>query len=231
MRVYGYRITALLLLFSALLSAVAAVAAVAAGCARGEKPFPGGDLPTRSAAADASFTVVFPSATNLDEDVRCAGEKRADGAVLTVVSPERSAGIVIGLRLLPDGGGFAVSVSGPDFPEPAAIDPAAARALTDVFAALYALRSLHAADGNGDAAPGGTDDADDADDTAVFAADAGLLPAVRRLEGDGGEETAFLFEGGARLIVCADGLPVRVECPDAAGVLRTVVFEEYGFIQ
>ncbi len=214
MRVYGIRFFLFLL-----------AAALLTGCARGGTSHPSGLL-AETAASDASFTVVFPSAANLDEDVRCAGEKLPDGVTLTVLAPERSAGLVVTLALREDGEGFAVSVSGPDFPDPAVMDPAAARALTDIFAALYG--------------PGISSDGSAVRQEygGVYRTGAGgILPTVRRI-GDGNEgkagkakeETAFLFPSGAQLVFGENGLPVRVECPDLSGSLRTVVFEEYRLI-
>ena len=215
MRVYGIRFFLFLL-----------AAALLTGCARGSTSRPSGLL-AETAGSDASFTVVFPSATNLDEAVRCAGEKLSDGVTLTVLAPERSAGTVVTLALREDGEGFSVSVSGPDFPDPAVMDPAAARALTDVFAVLYG--SGISSDGSAVRQEYG----------GVYRADAGeILPTVRRIggenEGKAGEEkeeTAFLFPSGAQLVFGENGLPVRVECPDLTGSLRTVVFEEYRLIR
>ena len=212
MRVYGIRFFLFLL-----------AAALLTGCARGGASHPTGLL-AETAGSVASFTVVFPSATNLDEAVRCAGEKLPDGVTLTVLAPERSAGLIVTLALREDGEGFAVSVSGPEFPDPAVMDPAAARALTDIFAALYG--------------PGISSDGSAVRQEygGVYRAEAGgILPTVRRIGGKnegkaGKEETAFLFPSGAQLVFGENGLPVRVECPDLSGSLRTVVFEEYRLI-
>ena len=181
--------------------AVLCFAFAAASCASGELS-PDADLPAAAAARDASFTAVFPAAYGGGEDVRCAGTRAGDTVTLTVTEPERMAGVTLTLRAGEDGG-YRTEISGPDFPSPAPVDPAAARALTDVFVLLY-----------GADAPSVPDPED--------AAASVLLPAVSR----SGEETVFRY-GRGTLVFGADGMPARVSCRDMTGGERTIFFEDY----
>lgn len=183
-----------------------------------ESGFPGSDRAALIASSDASFRVRFPAAYSGGEDVVCSGIRSGDSIVLTAEQPERIAGLTFSLTMgaEPDGSGarpFAVSVSGPDFPNEMPVDPAAARGLTVVFSLLFDPEGQRA----GGDRPDPESDAHSAEE-AVFL----FVPAVERR----GEETAFRYGSGV-LILSPDGLPARAECPDLSGQLRTVVFEDY----
>ena len=190
-----------------------------AGCAgtRGDPRDAGGGLFALLCARDADFTAVFPSETNLGDEVVCAGKRRGDRVVLTVVSPERSAGAEVTL-VLPSGDGteFSVSLSGPGFPAPAAVDPAAARFLTD----LVSLLCLPAENGPS-ALP--EEDPGIADPLRVSL----FVPALRRGEG----ETLLRSDGRGLLALSPEGIPVYAECADLGGTRRIVRFSEYVFIE
>ena len=164
-----------------------------------------GDLLSRCAASDASFTAVFPSAYEGGEAVRCAGIRSGDTVTLTAEEPERMAGVRVTLTRTGDGG-YRAEIDGPGFPASAPLDPRAARSLTDVFVLLYR-------DG------GGWEAGSAACEPASL-----LLPAVGR----SGEETVFRRSVGT-VVFGADGTPVRVICRDMSGRERTVAFEGYAF--
>ena len=200
-----------------LFAAVFTLASCAAGSGAGSG-FPGDDRTALIASSDAVFHVRFPAAYSGGEDVCCSGDRSGDTVTLTVERPERIAGVVFSLTMGANESGsgarpFSAAVSGPEFPAAMPVDPAAARALTGVFSILY--------DPDGQRARGAVPDPESggiASEEAVFL----FVPAVERI----GEETAFRYETGT-LILSPDGLPARVECPDLAGRLRTVVFEDY----
>ena len=181
-------------------AAVLCLLLCASSCGAGELA-PDADLPAAVAARNASFTAVFPAAYDGGEDVRCGGIRSGDTVTLTVREPARMADVTVTLRQ--EDGGFSAQISGPDFPAPAPVDPAASRALGDVFFLLYGAdaRSL----------PLGDSPAEDL-----------LLPAVSRR----GEETLFRYPAGT-LVFDGSGLPARVLCRDMAGGERTVFFEDY----
>ena len=175
----------------------------AASCAAGELSGRS-DLPAVTAARDASFAAVFPAAYEGGEEVRCAGIRAGDTVTLTVTEPARMAGLTVTLR--EDGeGGYRTEISGPDFPAPAPVDPAAARALTDVFVLLYGTDSR--------AVPGGDGGAED---VSLF------VPTVSR----SGEETVFRYAAGT-LTFDGAGMPSRIACRDLAGGERIIVLEDY----
>ena len=144
---------------------------------------------------------VFPAAYEGGEDVRCAGIRSGDTVTLTVREPARMADVTVTLRR--EDGGYRAEISGPDFPASVPMDPAASRALCDVFVLLYGAdaRSLPSGDG---------------------AAEDILLPTVSR----SGEETVFRYPAGT-LVFDGAGMPVRVLCRDMAGGERTVLFGDY----
>lgn len=185
-------------------AAVLCLLLCASSCGAGELA-PDADLPAAVAARNASFTAVFPAAYEGGEDVRCGGIRSGDTVTLTVREPARMADVTVTLRQ--EDGGFSAEISGPDFPAPAPVDPAASRALGDVFLLLYG------ADTRTDARsiPGEECPAENL-----------LLPAVSRR----GEETVFRYPAGT-LVFDGSGLPARVLCRDMAGGERTVFFEDY----
>ena len=191
------------------LTAVFLLASCAAGDGEGAG-FPGEDRADLIASSDASFRVRFPAAYSGGEDVACSGIRSGNTVTLTAEQPGRIAGTVFTLTMADTP--FSVSVSGPDFPAVMPVDPAAARALTDVFSLLYDPESRR----EGGAVPGPEPDGWEEEAAALF------VPAVRRI----GEETAFRYDTGT-LILGPDGLPARAECPDLSGAFRTVFFEDY----
>ena len=191
------------------LTAVFLLASCAAGDGEGAG-FPGKDRADLITSSDASFRVRFPAAYSGGEDVVCSGIRSGNTVTLTAEQPGRIAGTVFTLTMADTP--FSVSVSGPDFPAVMPVDPAAARALTDVFSLLYDPESRRA----GGAVPDPEPDGREEEAVALF------VPAVRRI----GEETAFRCDTG-NLILGPDGLPARAECPDLSGAFRTVFFEDY----
>ena len=181
-------------------AAVLCVMLCASSCGAGDWS-QSADLPAAAAARDASFTAVFPAAYEGGEDVRCAGIRSGDTVTLTVREPARMADVTVTLRR--EDGGYRAEISGPDFPASVPMDPAASRALCDVFVLLYGAdaRSLPSGDG---------------------AAEDILLPMVSR----SGEETVFRYPAGT-LVFDGAGMPVRVLCRDMAGGERTVLFGDY----
>ena len=181
-------------------AAVLCVILCASSCGGGDLS-PRSDLPAVVAARNASFTAIFPAAYDGGEDVRCGGIRSGDTVTLTVREPARMADVTVTLRR--EGWGYRAEISGPDFPAPVSMDPAASRALADVFVLLYGddARSLPSEDDAGENL---------------------LLPAVSR----SGEETLFRYPAGT-LIFDGAGLPARVLCRDMAGSERTVLFGDY----
>ena len=187
------------------------------GCARTRGEGRDGGLFALLRARDADFTLVFPSETNLGDEVVCAGERRGERVVFTVISPERSAGASVTL-LLPSGDrtDFSVSLSGPGFPAPAAVDPAAARFLTDLASLLY----LPPEDGASAVSEAASVRAEPSPVRVSL-----FVPAIRRGEGD----TLLRSDCHGVLALTPEGIPVYAECADLGGNRRLIRFSEYAF--
>ncbi len=167
---------------------------------------PRGAIPERVYASDATFTAVFPPAFEGGSPVVCAGVKTGDHFTLTVLSPERSAGV----RIEADPSVPACSlftdtprVEGASVPDdPIPVDPAAAEALLSPLAVLCGLN--------------GTPDSDL------------LTPALAR--SPDGEET-LVAASGCILALSPDGVPLRVTSPDFAGVPREIVLSSWEYAE
>ena len=90
------------------------------------------------AAADADFVLVFPPSSEGTDAVRCAGERQGNAVTLTVLDPERSAGIVV--RCVTEDGTWAdgrCEIEVPQFADAVEVGAEAGRALAGVFRAMY----------------------------------------------------------------------------------------------
>ena len=165
-----------------------------------------GDVLDRLTGADAVFTAAFDSALTGNGapglSVVCAAKKTGGEIVLTVKSPERSAGIVI--RCAPAAGRCTIGIPGSDRMP---VDPQAAASLLSLFAGLCGAVGPDASDGF----------------PAWKRSDSGELTEIGFPGGDGLYPSALILsEGGVPLgarSVGPDGSPreMRIEGYEPAG--------------
>ena len=92
-----------------------------------------GDALSRLCASDAAFTVVFPAANGMESyDVTCSGVKSGSRIELTVLTPARSADVLLRLDPLAN----TCEIVSPGYDDAIPVDSAAARALLSLFAGL-----------------------------------------------------------------------------------------------